>query len=101
MYTMARIVKSTNESVKNKNTKILTLFGTYVYYIKVIITIIFHLVNISLKQLKLIITYFTMLYDTCDYHILNYSKLINVYLITTVRIANLTSKSMNNSCALL
>ena len=33
MYTMARIVKSTTESVQNKNAKILTLFGTYVYYI--------------------------------------------------------------------
>ena len=42
-----------------------------------------------------------MLYDTCDYHILHYSKLIIVHRITTVLIVNLTSKRMNNSCALL
>ena len=42
-----------------------------------------------------------MLYDTCDYHILHYSKLIIVHHITTVLIVNLTSKRMNNSCALL
>ena len=41
-----------------------------------------------------------MLYDTCDYHILNYSKLIIAHHITTVLIVNLTSKRMNNSCAL-
>ena len=55
---------------------------------------------ISIKYLKLITTY-SMLYDTCDYHILHYSKLIIVHPITTVRIVNLTSKRMNNSCALL
>ena len=42
-----------------------------------------------------------MLYDTCNYHILYYSKLINVHPITTVLKVNLTSKRMNNSCALL
>ena len=42
-----------------------------------------------------------MLYDTCNYHILHYSKLIIAYPITTVLIVNLTSKRMNNSCALL
>ena len=38
-----------------------------------------------------------MLYDTCNYHILHYSKLIIVHPITTVLIVNLTSKRMNNS----
>ena len=42
-----------------------------------------------------------MLYDTFDYHILYYSKLIIVRPITTVPIVDLTSKRMNNSCALL
>ena len=42
-----------------------------------------------------------MLYDTCDYHILQYSKLIIVNPITTILIVNLTSKGMNNCCALL
>ena len=42
-----------------------------------------------------------MLYDTCNYHILYHSKLINVHPITTVLTVNLTSKRMNNSCALL
>ena len=55
---------------------------------------------ISIKYLKLITTY-SMLYDTCDYHILHYSKLIIVHPITTVLIVNLTSKRMVNSCALL
>ena len=40
-----------------------------------------------------------MLYDTCNYHILHYSKLIIVHPITTVLIVNLRSKRMNNSCA--
>ena len=55
---------------------------------------------ISIKYLKLIPTY-SMLYDTCDYHILHYTKLIIVHPITTVLIVDLTSKRMNNSCALL
>ena len=37
-----------------------------------------------------------MLYDTCNYHILHYSKLIIVHPITTVLIVNLTSKRMGN-----
>ena len=40
-----------------------------------------------------------MPYDTCDYHILHYSKLIIVHPITTVLIVDLTSTRMNNSCA--
>ena len=40
-----------------------------------------------------------MLYDTCNYHILHYSKLIIVHPITTVLIVDLTSKRMNNFCA--
>ena len=42
-----------------------------------------------------------MLYDTCNYHILHYSKLIIVHPITTVGllIVDLTFNSMNNSCA--
>ena len=55
---------------------------------------------ILIKCLKLVTTY-SMLYDTCDYHILPNSKLIIVHPITTVHIVNLTSKRMNNSCALL
>ena len=42
-----------------------------------------------------------MLYDTSNYHILHYSKLIIVHPIATVLIVDLTSKRMNNSCALL
>ena len=42
-----------------------------------------------------------MLYDTFNDHILYYSKLIIVDLITTVLIVDLTSKRMNNPCALL
>ena len=38
-----------------------------------------------------------MLYDTCDYLILHYSKSIIVHRITTVLIVDLTSKRMNNS----
>ena len=64
------------------------------------ITIIYNLVIISIKYLKLITTN-SMLYDTCDYHILHYSKLFNVHPITTVLIVDLTSKRMINSCALL
>ena len=39
-----------------------------------------------------------MLCDTCNYHILHYSKLITVHPITAVLIVNLTSKRMKNSC---
>ena len=53
---------------------------------------------ISIKYVKLITTY-SMLYDTCAYYILHYSKLIIVHRITTVLIVNLISKRMNNSCA--
>ena len=42
-----------------------------------------------------------MLYDTCNYHIVHYSKLITVHPITTVLLVDLTSKKVNNSCALL
>ena len=35
-----------------------------------------------------------MLYDTCDYHILHYSKLIIVHPITTVLIAGLGSSTV-------
>ena len=35
-----------------------------------------------------------MLYDTCNYHILHYSKLIIVSPITTVLIVNLTPKKI-------
>ena len=52
---------------------------------------------ISIKYLKLITTY-SMLYDTCHYHILHYSKLIIVHRITTLLIVNLLTKRMNNSC---
>ena len=55
---------------------------------------------ISIKYVNLITTY-SMLYDTCDYYILHYSKLIVAHHITTVLIVNLTSKRMNNSCVLL
>ena len=47
------------------------------------VTIIYNLVIISTKYVKLITTY-SILYDTCDYHILHYSKLIIVHPITTV-----------------
>ena len=36
-----------------------------------------------------------MLYGTCNYHILYYSKLIIVHHITKVLIVNLTSKRIN------
>ena len=76
---MICIVESTIESLQNKNTKIQTIIthNLYTHYIQY------------------------PLYDTCDYHILHYSKLIIVHPITTVPIVYLTSKRMNNSCALL
>ena len=40
-----------------------------------------------------------MLYNTFNYHILYYSKLIIVHPITTVLIVDLTFNRMNNSCA--
>ena len=86
-------VESTIESIQNKNTKIQT-------YIIIYATIIYNLMIILIKYAKLITTY-SMLYDICNYHILHYSKLIIVHLITTVLIVNLTSKGMNNSYALL
>ena len=57
----------------------------------------FNLVIISLK----LITTYSMLYDTSNYHMLHYSKLIILHPITTELIVNLTSKRMNNSGALL
>ena len=91
---MICIVESTIESTQNKSRKI----QTYITYN--LCNIIYNLVIISIKYVKLIATY-SMLYDTCDYHILHYSKLIIVHHITKVLIVNLTSKRMNNSCALL
>ena len=97
---MICIVESAIESLQNKNTNN-TLIICYIHILHIIdITIIFNLVIISIKYLKLITTY-SMLYDTCNYHILYYSKLIIVHPITTVLIVDLTSKRMNNSCALL
>ena len=91
---MICIVESTIESMQNKTQK-------YRHVLHIIyITTISNLVIILIKYIKLITTYY-MLYDTCDYHILHYSKLIIVHPITTVLIVNLTSKRMNNSCALL
>ena len=76
---MTCIVESTLESIQNKNRKIQTLL--HIIYV----TIIYNLVIISIKYVKLITTY-SMLYDTCNYHILHYSKLIIVHRITTVLI---------------
>ena len=92
---MICIVESTIESIQNNNRK----KYRHILYI-VYVTIIYNLVIILMKYVKLITTY-SMSYDTCDYHILHYSKLIIVHRITTVLIVNLTSKRMNNSCALL
>ena len=98
---MICIVESAIESLQNKNTIIFRLFATYIIILHIIdITIIFNLVIISIKKLKTITTY-SMLYDTCNYHILHYSKLIIVHPITTILIVDLTSKRMNNSCELL
>ena len=91
------IVESTIESIQNKNTKILGLFGTYII---VIIAIIFNLVTKLIKQFKLITACY-FLYDTFNYHIFHYSRFIIVHHITTVLNINLTSNNMNNSCALL
>ena len=63
---MICIVESTIESIQNKNRKKQTHITLYV-------TIKYNLVIISIKYVKLITTY-SMLYDTCDYHILHYSK---------------------------
>ena len=83
------------ESIQNKKKE------KYRHILHIIyVTIIYNLVIISIKYVKLITTY-SMLYDTWDYHILYYSKLIIVPPITTVLIVNLTSKRMNNPCALL
>ena len=91
---MICIVESTIESLQNKNTKIKTniTHNLYNHYIQ--------FSDYFNKIFKLITTY-SMLYGTCNYHILYYSKLINVHPITTVLIVNLTSKRMNSSCALL
>ena len=92
---MLCILESTIESIQNKNRNI----QTYITY-NLCNHYIYILVIISIKYVKLITTY-SMLYDTCDYHILHYSKVIIVHRITTVLTVNLTSKRMNNSCALL
>ena len=91
---MICIVESTIESIQNKNTKI----QTYITY-----NLYNHYIQFSdyFNKIFKIITTYSMLYDTCDYHTLHYSKLIIVHPITTVLIVNLTSKRMNNSCALL
>ena len=91
---MICIVESTIESIQKTPQK-------YRHILHIIyITIIYNLVIILIKYLKLITTY-SMLFDTCNYHILHYSKLIIVHPISTVLIVNLTSKRVNNSCALL
>ena len=69
---MISIVESTIESIQNKTEKYRHIL--YIIYV----TIIYNLVIISIKYVKLITTY-SMLYDTCDYHILHYSKLIIVH----------------------
>ena len=92
---MLCIIESTIESIQNKNRNI----QAYITY-NLCNHYIYKLVIISIKYVKLITTY-SMLYDTCDYHILHYSKVIIVHRITTVLTVNLTSKRMNNSCALL